>query len=198
MYPDISWQTVIEAFPEPVDGQMWVRAVCTAEYKDSKGKTQKVELTHWITELTDQQAGQLWTTRIWRNSRSSRCLRPPKRRPVRPYQCRHAAQWVENGLLTTEDDGFLKYNLDLFVESKGKPTAEEKAKQVESIEELAMTLGQNELDETGSKRTPEPTAPTGRLVLRAGLRRWTPARSWTGSREAEVTSLEPPGTEIAV
>jgi hypothetical protein len=58
-YPDVSWQTVIEGFPEPVTGQMWVRAVCSAQYVDSTGETQRIELTHWITQLSDQQAGQL-------------------------------------------------------------------------------------------------------------------------------------------
>ena len=55
-YPDITWQTVVEAFPEPVTGQMWLRAVCSADYIDPTGETQTVELVHWITTLTDQQA----------------------------------------------------------------------------------------------------------------------------------------------
>jgi hypothetical protein len=49
-------------------------------------------------------------------------------------------QWVENGLLTTPDGGFLKHNLDLFVDSRGNPTDEQKARQMESITELAMAL----------------------------------------------------------
>ncbi|MEN6333170.1 MAG: hypothetical protein ABFE01_02855, partial [Phycisphaerales bacterium] len=49
-------------------------------------------------------------------------------------------QWVDNGLLMTEEGGFLKYNLDLFIESNGEPSEQDKGKQVESIEELAFTL----------------------------------------------------------
>ena len=52
-------------------------------------------------------------------------------------------------MLTTEDGGYIKYNLDLFVESDGQPSDEDKARQVESVEELALTLRseQNGLDQ---------------------------------------------------
>jgi len=67
-------------------------------------------------------------------------------------------QWVESGLITTEDGGFIKYNLDLFVKAQGDPTAEDKAKQVESIQELAMALRtiQNALQEGGGAGARDP------------------------------------------
>ena len=108
---------------------MWVRAVCTAEYTDSKGQTQKVELMHWITELTDQQAGQLMDDEDLAKLEVDQYLATAEEAAkYARINVDTLEQWVENGLLTTEDDGFLKYNLDLFVQSKGNPTAEEKAR----------------------------------------------------------------------
>jgi len=54
-YPAIQWQSVVEAFYEPLTVRMWVRAVCSAEYTDTAGNAQTVELTHWLTDLTRQQ-----------------------------------------------------------------------------------------------------------------------------------------------
>lgn len=58
-YPDIQWNTTIETFNEPVTSKTWLRAVCSAEYIDAEGQTQTVELTHWLTNLTEQQAKQV-------------------------------------------------------------------------------------------------------------------------------------------
>lgn len=57
--PDIKWETTVESFYEPVSNKMWMRAVCTAEYPDSNGQDQKIELTHWLTGLSKQQMMQI-------------------------------------------------------------------------------------------------------------------------------------------
>ena len=57
--PAIDWQMVVEPFREPVTSKMWIRAVCTASYKDSNGQRQQFELTNWITDLTDAQVRQI-------------------------------------------------------------------------------------------------------------------------------------------
>lgn len=54
-YPQIQWQTTIEPFYEPVTERMWVQATCSAEYTDTAGELQTVELTHWLTDLTKKQ-----------------------------------------------------------------------------------------------------------------------------------------------
>jgi hypothetical protein len=59
IYPDIEWETVVEPFYEPVTNQMWIHAVCSAGFKDSKGEFQNVELEHWITNLTVAQVKQI-------------------------------------------------------------------------------------------------------------------------------------------
>jgi len=58
-YPDIEWETIVEPFYEPVTNQMWIRAVCSAGFKDSKGEFQNIELEHWITNLTAAQIKQI-------------------------------------------------------------------------------------------------------------------------------------------
>ena len=52
------------------------------------------------------------------------------------------------------EDTFLRCNLDVFIRSQGNPTPEEKAQQVESVQELALRLRtqQKELEENGAPR----------------------------------------------
>ena len=57
--PEIEWQTLVEPFYEPVTNQMWVRAVCSAGFTDSKGEFENIELEHWITNLTAAQVKQI-------------------------------------------------------------------------------------------------------------------------------------------
>lgn len=51
--PDIEWSTVVEHFYEPITNKMWVQAVCRATYIDGDNETQTIELTHWITNLSE-------------------------------------------------------------------------------------------------------------------------------------------------
>ena len=45
-------------------------------------------------------------------------------------------QWLQNGLLTTEDGSFIKKNLDIYIHSNGNPSEEEKNQQAKSIADL--------------------------------------------------------------
>ena len=58
-YPDIQWETVVESFSEPLTDKMWIQAICSAEYTDSEGEVRKIELTHWLTDLTKAQMAQI-------------------------------------------------------------------------------------------------------------------------------------------
>jgi prepilin-type N-terminal cleavage/methylation domain-containing protein len=150
-YPDISWQTVIEGFPEPVSGQMWVRAVCSAQYVDSTGEIQKIELIHWITQLTDQQAGQLVGQQDLDKLQVEQVIKTDKEAATyAKVDADTIAQWVETGLVKTDDDMFLRYNLDVFIQTQGNPTPEQKAQQVKSVRELAMKL---RTEQEGSEQT---------------------------------------------
>jgi len=57
--PDITWETTIESFYEPITNRMWVRAVCSAEFPDPNGQPQKIELTQWLTGLSEKQIMQI-------------------------------------------------------------------------------------------------------------------------------------------
>ena len=57
--PDINWETTVESFYEPVGNKMWMRAVCTCEFITSNGEEDKVELTHWLTSLSQNQIMQI-------------------------------------------------------------------------------------------------------------------------------------------
>ena len=154
-YPDVSWQTVIEGFPEPVSGQMWVRAVCSADYKDSTGETQKIELIHWIAQLSDQQAGQLVGQQDLEKLGVEQVIKTDQEAATyAKVDMDTITQWLETGLVKTDDDMFLRYNLDVFIQTQGNPTPEQKAQQVKSVRELAMKL------RTEQKES-EPTEGTG-------------------------------------
>jgi len=151
-YADIAWQTVIEGFPEPMTGQMWVRDVCSAQYVDSKGETQRIELTHWITQLTSQQAGRLVGQQDLEKLEAEQVLKTDEEAATyAKVDVDTIAQWLETGLVKTDEDMFLRYNLDVFVQAQGSPTPEQKAQQVESVRGLAMKLRteQNGTEQTG-------------------------------------------------
>jgi prepilin-type N-terminal cleavage/methylation domain-containing protein len=57
--PHIQWQRTVETFYEPSGEEMWVQAICSAEYTDSAGQVQAIELTSWITSLTRAQLVQM-------------------------------------------------------------------------------------------------------------------------------------------
>ncbi len=142
-YPGISWRTTVEVFSEPVTGQMWARAVCSAEYTDSAGETQAVELVDWLSQLTDEQASQL----LEEGGQDLDTLAVEQILEYVESAAQYAGvdeetieQWLDNGLVTTEDGAFLKYNLDIFIRRAGNPTDEEKDQQVVGIEELATVL----------------------------------------------------------
>lgn len=59
IYPAILWTNRVETFFEPFGQKMWLRAVCSAEYEDPAGELKQVELTHWLTKLSDKQIGQI-------------------------------------------------------------------------------------------------------------------------------------------
>lgn len=51
--PDIEWETEVKSFTEPVSSNMWIQATCSASYTNSNSERQIVELTHWVTGLSE-------------------------------------------------------------------------------------------------------------------------------------------------
>ncbi|MCU0915147.1 MAG: type II secretion system GspH family protein [Planctomycetes bacterium] len=188
-YPDISWETVVEAFPDPVAGQMWLRAVCAAHYPDALGEKQTIELIHWITPLTDQQAGQLAGQQDLEKLETEQIIATEGEAATYAHvDTDTLREWVANGLVKTDNGMFLRHNLDLFVRAKGRPTAEQKAQQVGSVKELATRL-QQEGQEPELNGTPE-TPPD------AGGRRGPAGGSSTGRRQVRPEETSNPAPRV--
>jgi hypothetical protein len=58
-YPEIQWYTTVETFYEPLTSRIWFQAICSAQYTDSAGEEQTIELTHWLTEVSKAQLIQM-------------------------------------------------------------------------------------------------------------------------------------------
>jgi len=137
-YPDIGWQTVVETFYEPITARMWIRGVCSSQYNDPNGQEQTVELTNWLTDLTKEQLLQIMKQDEDElgdlNAELIETMEDAAE--YAGVDVETIEQWLQNGLLTTEDGSFIKGNLDLYMNSKGEPSAEEKNQQAKSIADL--------------------------------------------------------------
>jgi hypothetical protein len=127
-FPDIRWQTAVETFYEPVNSHMWVQAVCSAEYSDSAGESRTVELAHWLTELTKEQVQELM-----RRMEIKKQMLAEQTIETEDLAAEYAGvsveavrQWVQNGMPVTEDGKYLKPWLDLYLETNGSPTEDQK------------------------------------------------------------------------
>jgi len=141
-YPEIKWQTVVEPFYEPITNRMWIRGVCTAEYTDTNGEAQTVELTHWLTDVTKAQLLQIIADKEKQKEEVTSISQQlittlEEAADYAGVDVQTVQQWVDNGMVTLEDGSFVKKNLDLFKENSGNPTTEVKTQQIKSEVELA-------------------------------------------------------------
>jgi len=155
-YPEIKWQTVVETFYEPVTNRMWVRAVCSAEYQDMQGQAQTIELTHWLTDVTKDQLLQI----MKQQEQHDQQLLADQIIETIEEAAQYAGvneetveQWLNDGMLTTENGSFVKNNLDVYKRSTGKPTDEQKKLQAASQAELLQLSQQIGL--SGGQKTPD-------------------------------------------
>jgi type II secretory pathway pseudopilin PulG len=147
-YPQIKWETVVETFYEPITARMWIRGVCSAEYNDIEGESQTVELTHWLTDLTKEQLLQIMKEQEKEDEQLAGELVETLEEAAEyaGVEVETIEQWIENGMLTTDDGFFVKRNLDIYKLSNGTPSPEEKQLQVKSIADLReRTSKQGEL-----------------------------------------------------
>jgi prepilin-type N-terminal cleavage/methylation domain-containing protein len=137
-YPEISWQTVVETFYEPITSRMWIRGVCSARYNDPNGQEQTIELEHWLTDLTKEQLLQIMKRDEEQQDDAAGELIETLEAAAEyaGVDAETIQQWLENGLLTTEDGSFIKSNLDLYMRSNGNPSEEDKKLQIKSKAEL--------------------------------------------------------------
>jgi len=139
-YPEIQWQTVVETFYEPITSSMWLRGVCTAKYIDASEKEQAVELIHWLTGLTKEQLLQIMNQQDEELLAAQLLETIEEAAEYANVDSQTIEQWIENGLLTTEDGSFIKINLDIYMQTDGNPSPEDKNRQISSRAELS---GQN-------------------------------------------------------
>jgi len=149
-YPEITWQTVVETFYEPITAQMWVRGVCSAEYIDMEGQEQTVELTHWLTSLTERQLLDITTREDEEGQLAAQLIATiEEAAEYADVEVQTIERWLENGMLTTDDGSFVRMNLDIYKRSGGNPSPEDKNLQVKSEAELIkLTSEQDKLDGT--------------------------------------------------
>lgn len=139
-YPEIKWETVVETFYEPITSRMWVRGVCTAEYKSSVDEVQTIELVHWLTNISKEQLLEM----MERDEKEKQLLAGQVIETIEEaaayagVDVETIEQWIDDGMLTMENDSFAKQNLDLYKSSDGKPTPEQEQSQVQTKDELVQ------------------------------------------------------------
>jgi len=143
-YHDIEWQTVVEAFYEPVTARMWVRAMCSAEYTDTDNQLQTVELTHWLTNLTKKQVMEVIKQRQkeqqWLAEADQLVETIEEAAEYAGVDVEIIQEWADSGdMPVTEDGVYVKLYLDLYTEHDGQPPTEAR---LEAEEEYARLTGQ--------------------------------------------------------
>jgi prepilin-type N-terminal cleavage/methylation domain-containing protein len=157
-YPAIQWENVIETFYEPISSQMWIRAICTASYNNSKGQEQSVKLVHWLTGLTKNQLLKILTQEgESKEDLTSQLIETVEDAAIYAGVSPDTIQqWLDNGMLTTEDGSFIKSNLDLFKLNNGNPGDEDKKNlQIESEDDLQRLKAQQTQDEQKDEIDPK-------------------------------------------
>jgi prepilin-type N-terminal cleavage/methylation domain-containing protein len=125
-YPHINWETSVEVFDEPINSEMWVRAVCSAQYIDSEGNDQKVELTHWLTNISKRQMMDILKQldkreKILTEQLIATISEAAAYASVPPETIQ---MWIDNGMPTASNGAFIKDMLDLYNNSQGYPSQE--------------------------------------------------------------------------
>lgn len=152
-YPDIQWKTVVETFYEPIESQVWLRGTCTAEYFDSNGEKQTIELSHWLTGLTEAQLLQLSKQdeaeqQMLEDQFIDTVEDAAEYAGVEPETIE---QWLEDGLETTEEGYFIKSDLDYFksnyeIEKTEKITEADRSDESEDDRSIEEDLTYDELE----------------------------------------------------
>ena len=128
--PDIQWQTAVETFYEPLTSRMWVRATCSAEYTDTTEEVQTVELTHWLTSLTKKQVIQILKQREKEKLANQVFQTAEEAAEYVGVDAAAIQQWIDNGMRLGEDGSIPRNELELYLETGGEPTIEDRKQQL--------------------------------------------------------------------
>jgi hypothetical protein len=140
-FPDIRWQTTVESFYEPLTSRMWVRAVCSAEYTDTSGEAKNVELTNWLTKLSDTQMRQLTEKSELQKQQLAKYIIVTEELAAEfaGVTVETIKQWVKKGMPMMNTGEYLKPWLDLYLRTDGNPTEEDRQSTLTEYPELSIT-----------------------------------------------------------
>jgi type II secretory pathway pseudopilin PulG len=126
-FPDIRWQTTINTFYEPSSGLLWAQAICSAEYTDSASETKSVELTHWLTNLSSEQTRQLTMIKQLLEKKAAGYIIETEELAAQyeGVSVETIQTWARNGM-PTYDGAFIIPWLDLYLQTEGNPTPQDK------------------------------------------------------------------------
>lgn len=133
--PPIEWESTVETFYAPVNGQTWARARCRADYEDMEGQQQSVELEHWLTMVTD---AQLQALDNLTSEESASFSTVEEAAAYAGVSQETIEDWVDKGMVLTDGGLYIKENLDLFIRTDGDPTPEEIAQQQTTVKSQDM------------------------------------------------------------
>ncbi len=138
LYPGIEWETSVETFYEPLTARMWVQGVCLARYHDAEDQEQTVELTHWLTDVTKEQLLQMMDAQDGENEQwADQLIESAEEAAIYAgVAVETIEQWMDDGMLVTEDGSFVKGNLDIYMSGNGDPSPEDREQQIRSRAEL--------------------------------------------------------------
>lgn len=138
LYPAIKWETTVETFYEPITARMWVQGVCVTRFEDTEGQEQTVELSHWLTDVSKDQLLQMMNGQDPEEDLlASQLIEAAEDAALYAgIDVETIEQWIDNGMLVTDDGFFVKSNLDIYVRSNGNPTPEQQRQQVSSRAEI--------------------------------------------------------------
>ncbi len=163
LYPSIKWETTVETFYEPITARMWVQGVCSARFNDIEGQEQTVELTHWLTDVSKDQLLKMMNGQDGEQDPVADQLIETMEDAAlyAGVGVETIEQWIDNGMLITDDGSLVKGNLDIYVLSNGNPSPEQQEQQVSSKAQIMRrqekmddirSMGQQEgLDEIDPK-----------------------------------------------
>jgi prepilin-type N-terminal cleavage/methylation domain-containing protein len=152
-YPDITWQTTVESFYEPITNRMWLRGVCSAEYTDSSDSRDTVQLTHWLTNLTKEQILAMIQQRALEQAELMIFQDIEQAAEYADVDVETIKEWIGNGMPLIGDGFFTAPMLDLFRRENGKPDPEEVKEQQELDKQVFDSF----------------LSPTGQIIPAGGL-----------------------------
>ena len=138
-YPNIQWQTTVEAFYEPSTSRMWLKGYCSAEYTDTAGESQKIELTHWLTDLTKEQFLRIIEEKRKQDANSLSADQiietEDKAAEYAGVDVQTIRQWVDAGMHKTAEGYYITAELDLYKRAGGKPTIEDRRQYEQALKD---------------------------------------------------------------